>query len=479
MNQLLLLALIELDRSKYSDQEKKAQCQQKFHDYLNMAYNLDKANAVVLNLLANHIFNSWKTIQRLHSTQLSEPAKIITGDQRLISIIEIGSLIRIERKEYTIIGVSELGNSVGLVLSQPIQNVELPIEISDVDIKDYKSAKEFAVSAIRSGTIPLVRAEGYYILGKIAQAQKKLKNAYEFYKKATEESNEMNLAFFGAAQVLFEMGDHATALDLFEKLKESSNNPEDRDTQAYIGLLRGILKEETIPFDLLKEVAPNFTFEYELWLSQGQLRLKKLAEHGDALKCLLAAEIVLKHKSCNIPYELLLNISILYQYQGKYNESKQYACSAISTRGQSNMDLPREFLLYSEFENFFYHWSGPVGTVVQSPHDYHNFRFHIPITKQHLVQVGMHFRTGGVVWAIRSVINKEDVIADTLFGGSLQMPSDPLELELKLPKNNFCDSTLLCSYNYARSLEEEHKIQAASAIYKQITKMHPSFVDGM
>jgi tetratricopeptide (TPR) repeat protein len=473
-----LLALIELDNAKVADHERQFQCQQKFYDYLMIAYSLDKFNPVVLNLLANYTFDTWKTLQGLRSTQLTEATKIISSDTKLTSLVEVGSVMRIERKEYSVTNVSEAANSTTILLSHPIQNVDLPVEIVDLDIIDYKGARDFAQRSARHATVSLVRAESYYILGKISQAQKRFKLAYDFYKRSYYESTEMILAYFGEAQVVFALGDYATALELFEKIKTNSNVPDDRDTLAYIGLLRGVVRGELMELDALKEVAPGFAFEFELWLSQGQLRLKKQIDHPVGLKCLLSAESILRKKLMAVPFDLLLNISTLYQYQGKYKESKQYACFAMNTYDGPHVEMPRELLLHNDLESFYFQWSDTVGTAVQSSSDPHCFRIQLPVTHQHFLQVGTHIRINGVVWTIRSMVSKEEISADTLFGGALLMLNEPLNFQVKLPRNNFCDTTILCSYNFARALEEDWKLQAASAIYKLLIQLHPSFMDG-
>lgn len=473
-----MLSLIELDRSKTTDQEQRCHSQQKFHDYLVAANNIDRTNAVVLNLLANHYFSSWKKLQGLQNTQLCEPTKILSADTKFTSAIEVGSVLRIERKEYIVTGATEVGSAFSITLSQPIENIDLPIDIADLDIKDYKSAKDFAQRAAKHTTIGLVRSESYYILGKILQAQKRFKLAYDYFKRSYDESSEMTLAYFGAAQVLFSVGDYVTALDLFEKIKATSNIPDDRDTQAYIGLLRGIVKEELMSFDSIKEVAPSFAYEYELWLSQGQLRLKKPAEHLSAMKCLMEAKATLHRQRVPYPFDLLLNISTLYQYLGNFAESKEYSRLAIDSYAEVGGEVPRELLLHWEFENFYYNWSEDMGEIVQNPRDPQSFRIHIPITRQHLIQVGSDLRVNGIVWTIKNIVSKEEIVAETLFGGWLLMHNESHPFQVRISKQNFCDATILCSYNYARALEDEHRLYAASMLYQHIAKLHPSFVDG-
>lgn len=60
-------------------------------------------------------------------------------------------------------------------------------------------------------------------------------------------------------QILFVRQEFPQALELFEKL--AAKHAEDKDTQAYVALLKAMLKQQLTSFDKLREIAPGFQYE--------------------------------------------------------------------------------------------------------------------------------------------------------------------------------------------------------------------------
>jgi tetratricopeptide (TPR) repeat protein len=430
---------------------------------------LDKTNAVVLNLLSNHAFHTWKTIGDLQTTQVVDICRLRTGDESLLTQLEVGGKLRIQHCEVVITFIDDIEGQTVITFSPELSHVVGML--TAIEVKDFRFSKETALRALRFSKSATTAGESYYILGKIAHAQGKLKVAYDYYKKASDESHQLYLAHFGAAQILFEEGEHNVALDLFEKIM--LNFPDDRDTQAYIALLRGVLNKEIIPFEKLNKIAPMFAYEYELWLSQGQLRLKRLSEHSVALKCLMNARALVEKNGVEIDVDLLSNISTLNYFLGKGGLALEQIKGIIGSFNSTATHTSSELLAHVEFENVFYYWSSFHGEIVQLDTNEFSFR----VDDETTLFVGSELRLNGIVWKITQINDDNRFSAETLFGGTWTVGSNPI-VEFKRSKNNFSDNLMNACFNFGRMLEEDGRIQAAMTLYEEILRAHPSFVDG-
>eukprot|EP01031_Cornospumella_fuschlensis_P036069 gene36069-43740_t len=158
--------------------------------------------------------------------------------------------------------------------------------------------------------LPALRAEALYVLGKVQHARREGAAAYALYSQSLAHNPEMLLAAYGAAEILMASREYADALQLFEKVLKLK--PQDKDSLAYVLLLRGVVKGEVAPLDKLREAlganpstsssasaassssssSSGFPFALDLWLSQGELRhhaakegAAKAADWPGALRC--------------------------------------------------------------------------------------------------------------------------------------------------------------------------------------------------
>ena len=159
---------------------------------------------------------------------------------------------------------------------------------------------DLANKVLECSAIANVKSEALYILGRTAHQQNDIKKAKEMYRSAIHEWQQMNLAIFGLAQILFSEKKYGNAKTLFEQIEK--RNPGDNDTRAYIYLIDALEKKEVVPVDKVREVAVGFSYEIDLWLIQGALRQRKPEEFGAALKCYQSAldckGDAVKHSSC-------------------------------------------------------------------------------------------------------------------------------------------------------------------------------------
>ena len=156
-----------------------------------------------------------------------------------------------------------------------------------VDVKECYRAYQYAQDVLKKTSIAGVKAESCYIIGRFYHSQGKFGDAMEYYKEALKLRPDLVLAMFNFAQILLSRSELAGSLELFEKVL--SLHPDDRDTHAYVMLVRALHKKEPSQLDRVREVAPGFAHEIDLWLVQAQLRQGDNADYVAALRCYMHA----------------------------------------------------------------------------------------------------------------------------------------------------------------------------------------------
>ena len=152
-----------------------------------------------------------------------------------------------------------------------------------VEVKQYGLVQTLATDVMKKTTVMAVKAESIYIIGRLFHAQNNIASAIEYYKVAYRICPDLALAVFGHAQIMLSKQELGLSLELFEKVL--AMHPDDRDTQAYVMLVRALHKRENSSLEKVREVATGFVHEVDLWLLQGQLRQTTPTEYVSALKC--------------------------------------------------------------------------------------------------------------------------------------------------------------------------------------------------
>ncbi|RYY72889.1 hypothetical protein EON63_20300, partial [archaeon] len=86
---------------------------------------------------------------------------------------------------------------------------------------------------------------------KLHHARQEGAAAYAFYSQSLSHNPEMLLAAYGAAEILMVSREFGEALSLFEKVLKLK--PADKDTLAYVLLLRGVVRGEVAPLGAVRE----------------------------------------------------------------------------------------------------------------------------------------------------------------------------------------------------------------------------------
>jgi tetratricopeptide (TPR) repeat protein len=453
------------------DRLNRVQFRQKAYEYLYLANKMDPNHPSTLVLLANHDFHSWRSIILEPKGYLLSPNKLLVPFKGYNEVFEIGNQIKIklsggttpetmhiiaDRKEitdldayqrefeYEIPNVADF-NSVKhfeLVLDPPVKSGGFPIAMSNIEVKNLKSVVELATKAMYCTNINAVKAECYYILGKVQHLHKNLTQAFELYGKALQSLPDMAPAAFGAAQIYFMKQDYTNALKLFSDLLQG--NQDDKDTQAYVKLLKSIINEEIAPFEKLREITPGFQYEIDLWVIQGQLRHKKsltslnINDLTESLKCYLHAKECYDAQLMKLPVNVLSNISNLYYLIGNYEKSIDYLKILFEQYHQEhNMQSPvvlpadaslklSQLYTHSEFENIFYVWKdkNSVASLLQDKNEPNKFHLYRPseeseinptyaINLQEVLQIGDEIMIENMIWIVESIPSEHEFYART------------------------------------------------------------------
>jgi tetratricopeptide (TPR) repeat protein len=531
-------------------------------------------------LLANHDFHSWRTIVLEPKGFAVAMDKILVPHKGYNEVFEVGNQIKlkvsdfvgnhrdndekesqhliVDRKEIT--NLEEYENQLGFQLSDlngnsghkyfeislnpplkfPNFSMTFPHSLKNVEVKNLKSVVELATKAMYCTNINAIKAECYYILGKVYHLHKNLNNAFDFYGKALQLLPDMAPAAFGAAQIYFIKQDYPNALKLFTDLLQG--NQDDKDTLAYVKLLKSILNEEITPFEKLREITPGFQYEIDLWLIQGQLRHKKVssslnvAELTESLKCYIYAKECYENQGMKLPLNILNNISNLYYLIGNHDKALDYLKLLFEQYHEENVNAPvtplpegidfTSLYNHADFENVYYTWNlkKPVTTVVQDPNDSNKFLLsqqdsnqndNFTINLQELLQIGDEIMIENMIWIVESIPSPSEFTAKTVYNStyvystnlnklremkqmfakekekdkSFKAPSlsemieilsnepNPLSIYIKEKWNNFNDQTLTYTYNLARILEDGGQIQSSRTLYQLIVAVHPSHAD--
>lgn len=312
---LVLLALLE-QVSAQKDRSKRLECRAHAYEYCLLAREMETSTPSTMmaqNHMAHHYFHTWKILIKggdsPSNSQGNSPGtvRMIIRDQWTVEIegdgkevdVRVNDPFKINSALFTVKKSVVLGSTptpmgtidrVLLSLSGKkgieIGLVGLSSESSSflkVEVKQHGLVQTLAADVMKKTTVSAVKAESIFIIGRLFHAQNNVVSAMEYYKVAYRICPELSLAVFGHAQILLSKQELGPALELFEKVLVQ--HPDDRDTQAYVMLVKALHRRESSSLEKVREVATGFLHEVDLWLLQGQLRQNSPAEYASSLRC--------------------------------------------------------------------------------------------------------------------------------------------------------------------------------------------------
>jgi tetratricopeptide (TPR) repeat protein len=465
---------------------------------------IDPTSSMALVHMANHCSHTWKLVSGAPKNRV---VKLLAGGTTV-------ALRREEAKDLSVgdhISINFGPNTYSVskidVLDNDVIQVELDgvVSVEDDDIRSGLTveAKEFGRSfKLASEAISLtsdreLKAEAYYIMGKVHHMQGRAEKALACYRKSLAES-EFMLSAFGAAQIQLSRHELASAYDLFERvLKEF---PDDKDTKAYFYLVKAMHKKELTPMEQLKDVCFGFQFEADSWMLQGQLRLENPSEFHSALKCLTNAMECIEKKGESLDSLLLSNIAVLHHSLGRCTTAVEYgqrALISLENELTSVADNRRSQLLQNppfrsaELDGVMYSWI-KLDCEVSFDGDGH-----------FIIKAGGSASTVDVSDAVSGIFVGADVVIDDILHkvtavhspvcfdatSLVPLPRVPAQesagadqvvthaVKVKHLWHNFTDAEVTMAFNFARMLEDVGSTSASMEIYVELLKRHPSYME--
>ena len=369
---LVQMALLEqVAAQKDRDRSKRLEYRAHAHEYCLLAAAMDSSvpsTLMAMNHVANHCFHTWKILVgkgdvggRARVTgpwelqvELSQSdyrellirekdpvrVRLSSGSQQLFAVqsttaVLLAASVPQQQQASTATSVQEPAGGALLVTITLTGDTPLKDHSSSsssdgngtditVDVKECYRAYQYAQDVLKKTSIAGVKAESCYIIGRFYHSQGKFVDAMEYYREALKLRPDLVLAMFNFAQILLSRNELAGALELFEKVL--SLHPDDRDTHAYVMLVRALHKKEQSQLDRVREVAPGFAFEVDLWLLQAQLRQGDNADYVSALRCYSHALELMEQQSharssvlgvLPIDPRVLCNIAVLHHSLGR------------------------------------------------------------------------------------------------------------------------------------------------------------------
>lgn len=513
---LVLLALIDQAIAKSDRSAKLTQSVNSAFEYCMVASAIEPHNSSVLNLLANHYFQNWTPVPADNVSIVDETHLLMP---KLVAILfQKGDEIRLNAdNKFTGVIASILVNDDDTA-TQAL--VELKAEhghratschpflpsvastITCVEIKELGRVQSFAEEALKHTSFGGIKADSLYILGKVQHSKGNIGAALGYYKSSQRESPEMTLSTFAIGQILVAERDFTAALEYFERTL--LRHTDDKDTQAYVSLLRGATRKELTSFDKLREIAPGFQHEVDLWLSQAQLRLEKNSDHATALKCYMHAKDCMEQASIPLPSFLLSNIAVLHHNIGKLDTALSFSRLALITAAadpsmttdQDRASCSDNLMRCADLEGVFYSWSDPIcvlrKTDVSECNGTVQFEKYGPelvvvssAEWSKLAIIGDDVQIGGVLHTVSSLddsgfkLKASSVvkILTPVDSNATEANEACFHLQVKQYYGNCNDRTLTYCYNFAYLLETAGLSKAAAEVYLQLLKQHPGFIE--
>ena len=472
-NGYVLLGLIELVYAQ-KDSSKKNIYRQNAFEYFLTAIKLNGNCFIALNHIVNHYFYVPQFLS--DSARLSSTNKIVYTDKLGLKL-NINDKLVINSTLSTVISDISFSGTETIISIKDNLSDDLFKGPLHLEVYAYERAKQLLQSVILNGT-DQIKAESTYLLAKIFHIQEQYQDAIKYYNDVLNISPKFSLAAFSLGKIYFSLEKFKDSESYFERVAQI--HPEDKDTQAYLILVRSYVKNEIVSVDKIKEISPGFPFEIDLWLVQAKLRQKNSCDYLSALKCYEYAFALLEKNSANIFPEIFLNMSILYLLAGNANQSSVFIKKALLSLPSKNDSMIFQLKCYEN--ELFYEWSDYIASLTfdSFPDVFRvkDLSGEESIESSVLGQVGDDLLLENDV--LITICNFSSESSDLIQGRScIDMKGLNNKLcKKKISKGIFHADYWAYIYQLARVHEELGADFAAREIYAMLLSIHPSFIDG-
>lgn len=216
---LVLLSLVERVESHKVDKKKRNDCRAIANELCVLAAQIDPTCAMALNHLANYSFYSWKLVHP--SGLITSSKEILLSPSTGVPTLEVGDMLQI-RKSFvtTVASVNVIDNQVEVMLATEIPH-EWVAEQTLVEMKDnakINEVKTLTTRALRATNNPSIKAESFYIFGRLYHMMRDYEIAFQLYEEALNLQPDMPLAAFGLGQLYMAKQDYSSALEKFNSV---------------------------------------------------------------------------------------------------------------------------------------------------------------------------------------------------------------------------------------------------------------------
>ena len=511
---LLMMALLEQVHAR-KDKANRAQHHRSSYHYSTIAAAIDTNFANAINSRANFIFHCWTSVVNASADGarplLGSTAKITAVNAITIALdptfnssidLAIGDVVRIDKLDvmFNITNVQHSTDGVARVLvltvDQTFAEEALGEQLAQLEIKQLSVVLRLVKEALASAADPLDRADSLFLLGRVYYSLGEIQKAFLYFRDSIESSPSMVLSWMYMSQIYLTKNDPSSALESFEKIQTLVRD--DKDVNAYVILLRGLVKGLRCPFEQIREVASGFLFEADLWLTQAQLHQQEPSLFPAALRCYLNALDCLEAAGGRSGLSIggapaggnlslvLSNIAVLYQAQGSLPLALQYMRRAMATIPVSCADAAdadsavKSKFSAVELEDIFYHWGAEFASA-----SFANGSFVYSAVSD--LAVCSALRAGDVLLVDDVIHTVAEVHAQGvrttcallhLYSVQEGDAQPTYRLRRKVVRSAFfMQQNLTLIYNYARILESCGKTTAAVELYLDLVKRHPAFIE--
>lgn len=203
-------------------------------DLFLLASKLDPKCSMALNHVANHSFYSWNTVDPeatvVSPTQIRAVVGNATNGQSdtvtAADMVSVGDILQIEKVHiFQVTEVqcerqteSDKSYLFTTATEVPSRWIGKRIFVETKDAAKVNEVNNLTAVVIKSTNVPKIRAESYYILGRLYHMLRDFNLAFQCYERALENDPTMPLATFGIAQLHLGRDDFTASLDKFQKV---------------------------------------------------------------------------------------------------------------------------------------------------------------------------------------------------------------------------------------------------------------------
>lgn len=480
---LVLMGLVDLMEAD-KNYSKRKDLRRSAFECFSLANRLDPTNPVVWNLLANQYYHSWFPFECLSACSFMGNDTIVVNVRCPASVFVEGNLLKLStfKQCFLIKSVTEYpseendGSQVfKIVVDDVFPDNVTHSEITQVNINNLFAASSLLENALKHSQSPSVRAETHFLVGKVKHQQKNLPAALDSYRSALKDKPDFPSAAFAVAEIQFLRKEYKVALEIFEKVLQQ--NPADKDTQAFVALLRGMLKNEQTALDKLKEIAINFQYELELWKVQAFVRHNHSGSDSleEALRCYQSCMDCHSARELKVSSEVLNNVAQIYSQLNKPEKSIRLIRDAIiQSTGSQPYELPVELSREVEFEGLVSKWvetgcffngtiSGFVGTFTVATGDVNELGL---CARDEIV-------VGDLIMTVDDITDGVLTCSNPFWSKSINAQAMPVRK--RIANQCFTASNIQYWFNYATYLEALRQFRAARVIFEALLAVHPSY----